>query len=638
MKFSCRLLLLLVFLGLSVPGSASHIVGGEVTYTRDAPGVFTITIAIYRDCLSGQPDALKEDGTAKLAIFTSAGKLVDSIYVVADSRSGESVPTNFQSECISNPPKVCLNKIVLKKTIRLDNSTTGYRIVYERCCRNATVVNLINPGGVGAHYFCDIPAASDVAINNSATFKNYPPQIICINNPLVYDHGAVDKDGDSLSYELCDGYGFLGDGSNRDPRDYTFDGELLPYAPPYSSAKPMPGNPALFIDPKTGVMTGTPTITGRFVVTVCCHEWRGGKRINTVTREFQFVVTNCSRLVIADIPQYSQEFNTYIVNCDDYIVKFDNLSTKGLKYHWDFGVESLNTDTSSEFEPTYAYPDSGVYVVTLKVSSSLSCKDSISRFVKVYPKLEANIGAPESVCVGDTIKFKDLSSSSYEIDSWRWSFDDFSSVVSSKDAVHVYEKGGLFNVGLGVANQKGCLDTAFVKVFVDPFAPNAGNDTSIVQGETIYFPGFSGSNFVWSPAKYLSDPYVSNPVGTFVDTGVFVYTLTGKSPLTGCPGKGKVTVKVYSGPSLALPNAFTPNGDGKNDKYRPILIGYKEVLNFRIFNRYGQLMFESKAMDAAWDGTFQGRDQEMGVYYWLMTVKDRKGKEEMIKGDVTLIR
>lgn len=636
MRLIYRLFIFSIFFLAAVSSKASHIVGGEITYTCDGPGLFTVTISIYRDCLGGYPDALKGDGTAQIAIYRTTGQLVGYDSIDAENQSGTLVPTNFQSECVSNAPKVCLNRIVFRKTFRLDNSVTGYKIVYQRCCRNATVANLIDPGSIGAHYSCTIPAASEAFCNNSAVFKNYPPQIICINNPLVYDHGATDRDGDSLSYELCDGRGFTGSASGLEP--FTFTGDVLPYAPPYSAVKPMICSPNLVIDPKTGMMTGTPTLAGRFVVAVCCHEWRAGKIINTVTREFQFVVTACSRLVIADIPQYSNEFNTYIVNCDDYIVHFDNRSTKGLKYAWDFGVESLSTDTSSEFEPTYAYPDSGVYVVTLRVFSALSCKDSISRFVKVYPRLEAHIGAPATACVGDTIQFSDLSGSSYEVNNWIWSFDDFTPPVTQKNTTHVYTKGGLFNVGLAVSNEKGCLDTTFVKLFVDPFAPSAGNDTSIVQGETILFPFFSGTDFVWTPSSYLSDPFISNPSGTYTDTGTFVYKITAKSPFTGCPGTGSVTVKVYSGPSLAMPNAFTPNGDGKNDKFRPILIGYKEMLYFRVFNRYGQLMYESKSMDGAWDGTFQGREQEMGVYYWLLTVKDRKGKEEMIKGDVTLIR
>ncbi|WP_344823957.1 PKD domain-containing protein [Rurimicrobium arvi] len=637
MKRFAYLFIFIVSLLSALPTFASHIVGGEITYTCGSGGRYTIQVTIYRDCIGGSPQAISEDNPAIIAIYTTNGKLflVDSIN--ADNANGVAVPANFQNECVNNPPKVCLNRIVFRKTYVLDNTTTGYRVVYQRCCRNASILNIIDPASLGVNYYCIIPPTSSASCNNSAVFKNYPPQIICVNNPLVYDHSATDQDGDSLSYEFCQGYGYYS--TRNDGREVpSYSGEPLPYGNGYSYMKPIIGVPPVIINPVTGLITGTPTLQGRFVVTVCCHEWRKGVLINTVTREFQFVVTNCSRAVIADMPQYSDEYNTYIVNCADYTVHFDNLSTKNVRYYWDFGVESLNNDTSDEFSPTYIYPDSGTYIAKLIVNKGSTCADSISRFVKVYPKLEAVFSPPTTVCVGDTVRFKDLSNSTYQVNRWAWNFDDFSPLDTQQNPIHIFTKGGLFNVGFAVANNKGCKDTSFAKILVDPFSPNVGNDTSIVQGETITFNGFSGSNYLWSPSKYLSDPTIANPVGTFLDTGTFIYIVTAKSEQTGCPGRDSMKVHVYSGPSLAMPNAFTPNGDGKNDRFRPIIIGYREILYFRIYNRYGQLMFESKSMDGGWDGTFHGQEQEVGVYYWLLSAKDRYGKEELIKGDVSLLR
>lgn len=115
----------------------------------------------------------------------------------------------------------------------------------------------------------------------------------------------------------------------------------------------MAGNPIVQINPVTGVITGTPNISGRFVVTVCCNEWRNGVIINSVKREFQFVVTNCSKAVVANIPQYSTDFNTYKVECASKTVTFDNKSTGGSTYYWDFGVASQQNDTSNDFSPTF---------------------------------------------------------------------------------------------------------------------------------------------------------------------------------------------------------------------------------------------------------------------------------------------
>src|SRR5690606_11039305 len=124
---------------------------------------------------------------------------------------------------------------------------------------------------------------------------------------------------------------------------------------------------------------------GRFVVTVCCHEWRNGAIINTVKRDFQFEITNCSKAVVANIPQYSEEFNTYIVNCTDHTVFFENKSSGGFTYDWDFGDPTTTSDVSTDFQPSYTYPDTGTYVVKLVVNKGSTCPDSIVRFVKVFP-------------------------------------------------------------------------------------------------------------------------------------------------------------------------------------------------------------------------------------------------------------
>ncbi len=632
-----KLLIVFVSLFAITTAKATHVVGGEVTYRCVGSNRYEVTITTYRDCLSGLQAAIQEDNPAYVAIYTTAGQFVlnDSIY--ATNFQGETVPPNFKNDCVNNPPRTCLNKIVWTKTFTLNNTNTGYKIVYQRCCRNASILNIVNPANAGATYFCYIPPASLATCNNSAQFKNFPPQIICVNNPLVYDHGATDVDGDSLSYEFCQSYDG-GDNLNSKPTRPPFNLNLLVFRSPYSFNNPISGNPKLQIDSKTGLITGTPNIQGRYVVSVCCKEWRGGVLINTVFREFQFVVTNCSKAVVANIPQYSSEFNTYIVNCNDRTVNFSNTSSGGDTYFWDFGVRGIDSDTSSAFEPTYTYPDSGLYVVKLWVNKNTTCGDSIERFVKVYPVLRANFSAPTIACPGDTIQFSDITNSSYEINSWLWNFDDFSAIDTNQNPTHVYPYGGLYNVGLIVTNKQKCLDTLFKPILIDPFKPFIGFDTSIVVGEKIDFQGIGGNTYKWTPTTYLSDPFAKNPVGIFTDTGVFNYSVEVKSPQTNCVGRDSITVRVLSNGFLVLPNAFTPNGDGRNDIFRPLIVGYQKVRFFRIFNRYGQLVYETNDIKGGWDGTFRGQLQVMGVYYWMVGATDRYGKDVMEKGDVTLIR
>jgi gliding motility-associated-like protein len=87
-----------------------------------------------------------------------------------------------------------------------------------------------------------------------------------------------------------------------------------------------------------------------------------------------------------------------------------------------------------------------------------------------------------------------------------------------------------------------------------------------------------------------------------------------------------------------VPNAFSPNGDLKNDIFRPIPVGVVTTEYFRVFNRYGQVMFETNQYLKGWDGTYKGVQQPVGNYVWVVKGKARSGKVIEMKGNVVLVR
>ena len=177
---------------------ASHIVGGEITYVCLGNNNYEFTVNIYRDCIGGNPAALESDNPAFISIFRGSNFFsFDSLYLT----SQQVVPVNFSNDCIKNPPPTCLSLVQFKFVKNLPASNQEYTVVYQRCCRNEAINNIINPGITGATYSCKVPP---LICNNSAKFTYFPPQIICVNNPFVYDHSATDADGDSLSYEFCE--------------------------------------------------------------------------------------------------------------------------------------------------------------------------------------------------------------------------------------------------------------------------------------------------------------------------------------------------------------------------------------------------------------------------------------------------
>ena len=633
--------ILLLAGGLPLSAYATHIVGADFTYqliNRDL-NRYQIKLTLYQDCIAGDPTAISQDNPAKIRVYRLAGRassLVQNLNVSWQPGGPETVDPGFSNACINNPPATCLKRSVFIANVDIPrDSVNSYLITYQRCCRNAQVNNIATPDATGATYYCIIPPLS-AGQNSSAVFKTNPPQIICVNNPLIYDNSARDPDNDSLSYELCEAYEGA---SSGDPIP-----EPLP--PPYAQVRyisgfsplnPFPSNPRVQIDPKTGILTAKPTMQGRYIVTVCCHEWRNGVKINTTKREFQFVVTNCSRAVVADIPQYSSQFNTYIVECRSRTVKFDNISSGGFAYHWDFGVPGTDADTSNDFSPTFTYPDTGTYVVKLVVNPASTCRDSIERYVKVYPEFKPDFDFSGLPCPGSPIRFRDQSTTTYgSVDNWKWDFGD-GRFENTPNPSHNYLEGGDFTVRLISGSSLGCIDTVEKTLSIEPFRPFAGNDTVIVKGESIFFNATGGNRYSWQPATYLNNPNIPNPVGTYPDVTTVVYTVDISSE-AGCKGRDDIRVQVVGQQALTVPSAFTPNGDGINDYVAPIAIGFSQLKFFRIFNRFGEMVFETKTFGEGWDGYLHGRTAEIGTYYWVMSTIDRYGKEEISKGDLTLLR
>lgn len=636
-----RKFIILILLTLFTQAKASHIVGGSLTYVCLGNNTYEFTLSLYRDCLppaqgGGNPAALNSDDPAYITIYKGNTFFsFDSIFYTTNY----TIPTGFANDCINNPPPTCLNRLQFKFVKTLPASPSNYTVLTQRCCRNQTVNNILDPGTTGASYYCIVPG-NIATCNNSAVFNNYPPQIICVNNPFIYDHSATDPDGDSLVYSFCDA---KKGGDANDPKPFLYGGFLpylqsVNYISPYTPVNPLGGNPILKIDPQTGVISGTPNMQGRFVVNVCCDEYRNGVLINTSSREFQFVVANCSKAVVANIPQFSDEANTYFVNCKSYDIQFKNTSTGGFSYFWDFGDSNVTSDTSSLFEPNYTYSDTGTYKVKLIVNRGSTCPDSITRIVKIYPVFKANFDYQGMLCPETPIHFADLSTSTYGvINFWKWDFGD-GTFSNDQNPIHNYKNvGGQFSATLISGNKYGCRDTFTKTMSIPSVRVFAGNDTIIVKNTPFQFNGTGAQNYTWSPSTYMDDPNRFNPIAIFPNTGEYTYILTGVTA-NNCTDQDDIKITVADGPYLNVPNAFSPNGDGTNDEFKILVAGYKKLKEFRIFNRWGAEVFATKDFRKGWDGTYNNKPCEIGTYFWILRAVDTDDKEKLIKGDVTLIR
>jgi gliding motility-associated-like protein len=167
----------------------------------------------------------------------------------------------------------------------------------------------------------------------------------------------------------------------------------------------------------------------------------------------------------------------------------------------------------------------------------------------------------------------------------------------------------------------------------------AGRDTVVVVGQPLQFTGSGGLNYLWSPATGLTSTTIYNPIGVYNGTIDSIRYKLIVSDIAGCTDSAFIIVRVYKvKPTVFVPTAFTPNGDGKNDKIYPISVGIKKINYFSVYNRWGELVFTTTVDRAGWDGTISGRTQDSGVFVWMVSAVDYTGRAVFLKGTVALIR
>lgn len=545
--------------------NATHIVGGEIYYTKLSGNNYEIFLKVYRDCYNGQAPF---DQPAHLSIYSSDGTLVRSLDMTY--RGMTKLPLVFTGACITPPGNVCVEESIYKETVILPPIPGGYDIVYQRCCRNHTILNITDPGGTGSSYHAHIPGSEITESNSSPRFTNFPPLFLCTNTPIIFDHSATDPDGDQLVYELCTPN--TGADSICPIRGAAASPNCLPEAPPppyspviynngYSGAVPFPGAPQLAIS-SSGALTGTPTETGQYVVGVCVSEYRDGVLLSINKRDFQFNILACAN-AISSIP-------TQTTFCNGYTVSFGNTSANSTKYYWDFGDPTTTTDNSTEKFPTYTYPDSGTYTVMLISSNSaINCVDTAYSVFKVQPKLDPYFATPDPQCLtGNAFNFQ--AGGIFTSDAtFLWDFGNSASPQqsTSKNAAGIqFSESGLITVSL-VISQYDCAKEflAEVNVVPDPVA-EITSQTQFCEGLTIDFKNSSknSSNYLWEfgiPGN-LDTSYAFEPSFIYPDSGVYIVTLFASNSY-GCYSSDDSKFYVYpllkAGMDTILPQCIRKN-------------------------------------------------------------------------------
>ncbi len=357
---------------------ASHVVGGDITYVCLGGNTYRIMLTVRRDCYNGDPDADFDD-PASVAIYALDGTLLvdfgDNGELFLPFMGDDTIVNDLDSNCGLVGSPVCVHESRYMGEVELDFRPEGYLLVYQRCCRNITLNNIIDPTETGSTYSIELTEAGQSLCNSAPSFLAWPEVYLCAGQDLIFDHSAIDADGDSLVYRLC-----------TPSTGATFDDPRPQPAnpPPYADVTWEAGfslnnllgsGTPLSIDPVTGILTARPDDVGQYLVGVCVEEYRDGVKISELKRDFEYNTRLCIDPVIAEVEPIEN-------NCDTLGFSF----VRGMNNNgdnWEWIIEDADGNVILNLmnaDPDFTFPGEGIYTVTLIETRDVDMCEVINSF------------------------------------------------------------------------------------------------------------------------------------------------------------------------------------------------------------------------------------------------------------------
>ena len=301
------------------------------------------------------------------------------------------------------------------------------------------------------------------------------------------------------------------------------------------------------------------------------------------------------------------------------------------------GKNYLNIDTLNQ-----AYTSANDYTIQLTIESDQGCFDSLTKAVTIYPMPKAQF-TTDDVCLGKLTSFENLSNFAFGTMSSYWSFGD-GNTSNEESPFHKYSSTDSFDVTLVVSTEQDCTDTIeYKKIAVIHQVPSAAFDYKKIKSwkketQFLFSDSSIGADFLRWKIDGFSESNEDYFQFIFQDSGSKEVTLIATNEFS-CSDTTSKTISVFPDLIYYIPNAITPNGDGLNDVFNVVGLGYADMYNLKIHNRWGELLFESNKISEGWDGRFMGEIVQSGVYIYIVTFRDIGSKERVFtSGNVTLIR
>ncbi len=594
---------------LGAVASARHIVGGEIRMEYSStPNRFTFTLIQFWDQNT----------------LTDGNRNADAELLFYRKRDNALIRRltlpYITSRTISYQNKACAAFRSLR-TEEGTNSITenlspldfddpqGYYIVWERCCRNDDINNIVDPGGSGMVFYLEFPPLT--VKNSSPVFVLPNGNYICKDQTFTMNTFASDADGDELRYSLVTP--MRGNTSRDRPTGAAsskLDYPLVQWVPGISNQNIIPGKPALTLDPDNGRISVVASDLGLYVFTVQCAEYRDGKLIGLVRRDFQLLVIECNQITPPKpVITYNSTITSAIEFCSERPVQLETESATNWAYQWQLDGQNIPGATQSRV----TVKDPGSYTVVKSFSNQCS-RDTASQSVRlVYgsPPPAVISRAADTLCAGTKLDLLANSGSNY---SYEWKKDKLS-LTDNKQILTVSETASYH---LLVRDEKnGCTARDSAQITVEAISVKLPYRLSVIRGGTLPLYGLVKASalpvrYLWTPNTELVSATDSTPEVSPTDTREYILNVT--SP-HGCVATDTVLVEVFD--RLYMPDAFSPNGDGVNDVL-VIQNGPEQIRTMRIFDRWGSVVFYSEKYPSPWDGRFKQSVVPVGSYVYVV--------------------
>ena len=378
--------------------------------------------------------------------------------------------------------------------------------------------------------------------------------------------------------------------------------------------------------------THTFNTAGTFTVTLAAANSNACFRTNDTAH---YVITVGSNFIK---PSFTSALTD---SCGPYIATFINTSVDSTDaaptYQWSFGDGQTYSGVTP---PAHSYPGTGTYSVTLIMADVAACKspDTVVQMIHISNfRVSANFTMPDSVCLGTPITPLDTVTN---VTSASWTFGDGHSATSG-DPTYTFASAGTYTVTFIASNSGACngADTVseVIKVLSGPEANFSFTPVTATANVPTTFTNLSvnATRYLWDFGDKITSGE-TNPVHQYNMTGTYKACLTAYNK-SNCPSVLCREVPTDVEPLVGIPSAFSPNGDGENDVLyvRGAAI---QTMDLKIFNRWGQLVFETTSQEKGWDGTYNGQPQPIEAYAYVLQVTFIDGTGKLLKGNITLLR